>query len=183
MDVIQSGSLLIAEPFMKDPSFSRSVVLICTHQDKGTIGFMINKPYHKSLNELMYNIDDLQIPLFLGGPVNIDTVHFLHTREDMIPDSFPLGNNLFWGGDFEQAINCIREGLIQLSEIKFFIGYAGWEIGQLDNELAEKSWVIGDGNIPLIFNTPAKQIWTQALHEKGGDYAQLSNYPIDPSLN
>lgn len=183
MSAIKTGSILIAEPFMKDPSFARSVILICTNQEEGTIGFIVNKPYHKPLNELMFNIDDLQIPLYLGGPVNIDTVHFLHTREDMIPDSFPLGNNLYWGGNFEQAIDCIREGLINLSEIKFFLGYSGWEAGQLTREMQEKSWVVSTASTNLLFQTPATQIWQKALQDKGGAYSILSNYPIDPSLN
>lgn len=183
MNLIKTGTILIAEPFMKDPSFGRSVVLICTHQPNGTIGFIINKPYHKSLNELMFNMDDLQIPIYLGGPVNLDTVHFVHSRADLISDSLPIGNGLFWGGNFEEAIEFIREGYIKLSEIKFFLGYAGWEAEQLDKEIEDKSWVISEVNENLLFKTPAKHIWQQSLVEKGGSYAILSNLPIDPSLN
>ncbi len=183
MTTINAGTLLIADPFMKDPSFSRSVVLICNHQAEGSIGFIINKLYQKGLKDLMYDIDDLDIPVYFGGPVNADTIHFIHTCPEYIPNSYTIQDGLYWGGNFETAITLLRDRVIAEHQIRFFIGYAGWSDGQLDNELTEKSWLIHQATTPLVFKTPVEDIWKRALQEKGGEFALLSNYPIDPRLN
>ena len=72
------GVLLIAEPFLKDPNFMRTVVLLCDHQEEGSFGFVINRAYKHTLDELMNNAEDLKIPVYYGGPVQMDTIHFLH---------------------------------------------------------------------------------------------------------
>ncbi|MEO8582691.1 MAG: YqgE/AlgH family protein, partial [Flavitalea sp.] len=129
------GILLIAEPFLKDPNFSRTVVFICDHHAQGSFGFVLNKKYGHNLGELMNNVNDVIIPLFYGGPVQMDTIHFLHRHPDKIPGSNEILNGIYWGGDFELAIQLIRSGEIDGNDIRFFIGYSGWAEGQLSEEL------------------------------------------------
>ena len=109
------GILLIAEPFLKDPNFSGTVVFLCEHQEEGSFGFVLNRSYEYTLDELMNDMGDLKIPVFYGGPVQIDTIHFLHQYPEQIPGSYEIHEGIYWGGDFEMAIDLIRNGEIDLS--------------------------------------------------------------------
>src|SRR5688572_14526284 len=177
------GILLIAEPFLKDPNFMRTVVFLCDHQEEGSFGFVINKLFDHTLDELMNDLDELKLPVFYGGPMQMDTIHFLHQYPDLIPGSFEVLDGIFWGGDFETAINMIRSGTIAPEKIRFYIGYSGWGSGQLNDELKEKSWLTVQGNRKLVYHDNAQEIWKDALKNLGGDYEALANYPIDPQLN
>ena len=183
MELIQPGQLLISDPFLKDPNFVRTVVLICEHDDEGSLGFVLNKPYKKKLHELITDINSEEFPVFYGGPVHEDTMHFLHKRNDLIEGGFEIGDGIFWGGNFEQALIQIQNRTITKNDIRFYIGYSGWEHGQLENELKEKSWITREGNQHLIFHKQPTQIWKEALKDLGGEYAQMVHYPLDPQLN
>ncbi len=177
------GILLIAEPFLKDPNFMRTVVLLCDHQTEGSFGFVINRHYEHTLNELMNNMDELDLPVYYGGPVQMDTIHFLHQYPDKIPGGHEVKNDIFWGGDFDTAIQLLLSGEIDKNKIRFFIGYSGWSQGQLDFELKEKSWLTVEATRKIVFHKEADEIWKASLRLLGGDYEQLVNYPIDPQLN
>ncbi|MFT3825245.1 MAG: YqgE/AlgH family protein [Chitinophagaceae bacterium] len=177
------GTLLIAEPFMKDPNFMRSVVLICEHQDEGSFGFVLNRLFENTLNELMNDMDELTLPVYYGGPVQVDTIHFLHQYPDLIPGSYEILDGIFWGGDFQVAIELLREEKIDKSKIRFFLGYSGWGNGQLDIELKEKSWLTATATRKLVFPRDVAELWKDALKHLGGDYVMMTNFPIDPQLN
>ena len=177
------GTLLIAEPFLKDPNFMRTVVFLCDHQEEGSFGFVINKTFNHTLDELMNDLEELKLPGYYGGPVQTDTIHFLHQYPDLIPGSFEVMEGIYWGGDFETAIALIRDGSIDLNKIRFYIGYSGWGNGQLDDELKEKSWLTAQATRKLVFHRKIDEIWRDALKELGGDYEMMANYPIDPQLN
>lgn len=177
------GVLLIADPFLKDPNFKRTVVFLCEHQDEGSFGFVVNRRYEYKLADLVSGVDDLEIPVFYGGPVQIDTVHFLHQDPDRIPGGFKVVDDIYWGGDFETAIALIRAGELNIEKIRFYIGYSGWSKGQLGEEMREKTWLTVEATRKLIFQEDSNEIWKLALREMGGDYEMMSNYPIDPQLN
>jgi len=177
------GVLLIADPFLKDPNFMRTVVMLCDHQQEGSFGFVLNKSYEYTLNELVTGLDDLVIPVYYGGPVQMDTVHFLHQYPDKIPGGFEITDGVYWGGDFEVTIELIRSGDINPSKIRFYIGYSGWSSGQLADEMNEKSWLSVKGTRNIVFHKKTDEIWREALRHLGGDYEMLANYPIDPQLN
>lgn len=177
------GILLIAEPFLKDPNFMRTVVLLCDHQAEGSFGFVINRHYEHTLNELMNNMDELDLPVYYGGPVQMDTIHFLHQYPDKIPGGHEVKKDIFWGGDFDTAIQLLLSGEIDKNRIRFFIGYSGWSQGQLEFELKEKSWLTVEANRKIVFHKDAEEIWKASLRLLGGDFEQLVNYPIDPQLN
>ena len=109
----------------------RTVVLLCDHQEEGSFGFVINRAYKHTLDELMNNAEDLKIPVYYGGPVQMDTIHFLHQYPDKIPGSYEVLNGIYWGGEFETALTLIKEGSIDVNRIRFYIGYSGWGNGQL----------------------------------------------------
>lgn len=180
---ISPGLLLISDPFLKDPNFSRTIVLICDHQAEGSFGFVLNKLYDRNLDELMPELEGLKVPLYFGGPVQKDTIHFLHNRPDLIDGGLEIMDGIFWGGDFETVIALVAEEKIKASDIKFFIGYSGWGEGQLEDELKSKSWITRNCNRKLVFNKQTDAIWKESLKDLGGEYSQMVNYPSDPQLN
>ncbi len=177
------GTLLIAEPFLKDPNFSRTVIFICDHQHEGSFGFVLNRSFGYTLNELMNNADDLKIPVFYGGPVQLDTIHFLHRYPAEIEGGFEVFKGIYWGGNFETTIDLLRKGKIDPSGIRFFIGYSGWSAGQLEEELGQRSWLLSEASRRLVFHNNTAEIWKDAVKSLGGDYGLMINFPIDPQLN
>lgn len=175
--------LLIAEPFLKDPNFMRTVVLLCEHQEEGSFGFVLNRNYEYTLDELMPDMDDMKLPVYFGGPVQKDTLHFLHQYPEEIPGGFEVAKGIFWGGDFEKAIRGLREQRFEREKIRFFIGYSGWTGGQLDSELKEKSWLITPALQQLVFPSSTDEVWKNSLRNMGGDYEMMINFPVDPQLN
>ena len=180
---VQSGILLISDPFLKDPNFLRTVVLLCEHQPEGSLGFILNKRYEQTIGELMTDLEDCNFPVYYGGPVQKDTIHFLHQRPDLIEDGHYIIDGIYWGGDFTEVVELIKLKKISLNDIRFFIGYSGWGQQQLETELKDKSWITREAIRQLIFHKNTDAIWRDALKDLGGEYSQMTNYPIDPQLN
>jgi len=177
------GILLIADPFLKDPNFLRTVVFLCEHKESGSFGFVLNRKYENTLDELIPGLDNLKLPVFYGGPVQMDTIHFLHQYPEEIPGSEEVIKGVYWGGDFETVITMLKSGSIDPERIRFYIGYSGWSDGQLNSELEEKSWLTVAGTRKLIFHRNYQEIWKDSLKQLGGDYEMMINFPIDPQLN
>ena len=183
MELPSTGKLLIAEPFLKDPNFMRTVILLCEHQEQGSFGFVLNRSFDTTLDQLVPDLSDLTLPVLYGGPVQTDTLHFLHQYPDEIPGSFKVTDDVYWGGDFNLAIEQIRKGKLDTGRIRFFIGYSGWTGGQLDDEIKEKSWLMTSSTSNIIFHRNLKEIWKESLKHLGGDYEIMINFPTDPQLN
>ncbi len=177
------GILLIADPFLKDPNFLRSVIFICEHQEAGSFGFVLNRPYENTLDELIPELEGNPLPVFYGGPVQMDTIHFLHQYPAEIPGGVEVMKGVYWGGEFEKVVELILSGSMKPDKIRFFIGYSGWSDGQLQAELKEKSWLTVQATRKLVFHKNANEIWKDALKHLGGDYELMVNFPIDPQLN
>lgn len=179
---VTNGSLLIAEPFLGDTNFERSVVLLCEHTEEGTFGLVLNQATNLHLSDVL---DDAyaDLTLYTGGPVQQNTLHFIHRRPDLIDNAVKIAQGLYWSGDFEQVKQALNVGTLTDSDIRFFIGYSGWGTGQLADELEAKSWIVTQVEAAFIFDTPADQFWRGILKRMGGEYKVLSNYPVDPRLN
>jgi len=177
------GILLIADPFLKDPNFLRTVVFLCEHKDSGSFGFVLNRKYENTLDELIPGLENIKLPVFYGGPVQMDTIHFLHQYPEEIPGSEEVIKGVYWGGDFETVIAMLKNGTLDPDRIRFYIGYSGWSDGQLNSELEEKSWLTVAGTRKLIFHRNYQEIWKESLKQLGGDYEMMINFPIDPQLN
>lgn len=179
----KAGRLLIAEPFLDDGFFRRSVVLLTEHGEKGSVGFILNRPLDVMVHDAVPDFPDFSRPALLGGPVQRDQLYFIHTLGDRIKDSMPVAKGLWWLGDFSQVKKLIAEKEIGENEIRFFIGYAGWEPGQLQKEMDEKSWFVSHPDLDLIFTPKAETLWPDAVKKMGTAYAPMVNFPQDPSLN
>ena len=177
------GILLIADPFLKDPNFLRTVVFLCEHKEEGSFGFVLNRQYNNTLDELIPELEGHQLPVYYGGPVEVDTIHFLHQYPDEIPGGQEVMKGVYWGGNFEAVVNLVKNKTIDTDKIRFFIGYSGWTGGQLDEEMTEKTWLTVKANRKLVFKSKYEEIWKDALKHLGGDYEMMVNFPIDPQLN
>ncbi|MFN5325205.1 MAG: YqgE/AlgH family protein [Bacteroidota bacterium] len=176
------GTLLLSEPFLTDTSFVRSVVLVTEHNDLGSLGFIINKPTGHTLGEVIENFPLSDAPLHFGGPVETDSLFYLHNCPNLI-GSRMVAPGLYFGGDFEELKSGLLSGEISPRMIRFFAGYAGWDAGQLANELKSNSWVISNPIPELTFNRYADGMWEDVLKGMGTEYAELAFYPLDPNLN
>ena len=179
-----TGILLIAEPFLRDPSFKRSVVLLCSHnEEEGTFGFTLNKILEVTFDRIIPEMAGWPAPVFEGGPVHPDTLHYLHPYPEHFPEAVKITEGVYWGGDFELMKEGIKNGKIDLKKIKFFLGYSGWSEGQLKNEMAENSWLTVGATKKIIFETHTAEIWNASLIQLGGKYKMMIHYPTDPQLN
>jgi putative transcriptional regulator len=177
------GILLIADPFLKDPNFLRTVIILCEHRDEGSFGFVLNRQYENTLDELIPELEGFPLPVYYGGPVQVDSIHFLHQYPDEIPGSQEISKGIYWGGDFDAVVNLIKNANTDPDKIRFFIGYSGWGEGQLKDEMKQKTWLTVSATRKLIFHNNYNEIWKDSLKHLGGDYEMMVNFPIDPQLN
>jgi putative transcriptional regulator len=180
----QNGSILISEPYLGDPNFERTVVLICSHvEDEGTFGLVLNRMSNLKLSDVVdiYN-DQFEAELGIGGPVQYNTLHYVHQISDLA-QAVQLSDDLYWGGDFESLRQMIAAGDVTTDDIRFFLGYSGWTPGQLQEEIDKNVWIVNNNATNKLFNLDADTLWRGILRQMGGKYKVLSNYPVDPRLN
>lgn len=179
----RAGRLLISEPFMQDPYFKRSVIFLTEHNENGSFGLILNKPIPMYLNEAIENAPVFDSRLALGGPVQKETLHYLHQLGDRIPNSKKVMEGVYWGGDFETIKELMLSGDIKPNEIRLFVGYAGWSEGQLKNEMESKSWIVARASKEILFTQKPEKLWSDVLQSMGDPFAYMVNFPEDPRLN
>ena len=179
----KAGRLLVSEPFMQDSYFKRSVVLLTEHNERGSFGLILNKPIPMYLNEAIENAPVFDSKLALGGPVQKETLHYLHTEGDRIPNSTEVMDGVFWGGDFEIIKELIGIGELTPKQIRMFVGYSGWAEGQLDTEMDNKSWIVAKATKEILFSTKPENLWSTVLKKMGSPYNYMVKLPEDPRLN
>ncbi|MGB5818879.1 MAG: YqgE/AlgH family protein [Saonia sp.] len=180
----KKGKLLIAEPTLTgDVSFNRSVVLLAEHNEEGSVGFILNKPLEYNIGDL---ITEIHIPfkVYNGGPVEQDNLYFIHKVPHLIDNSIEISDGIYWGGDFENTIDLINKKMITHKDIRFFLGYSGWDSLQLDQELLSKSWIVAKNKYESdIIQKSTSAFWKEKMMELGGNYLLWSNSPENPGLN
>jgi putative transcriptional regulator len=181
---LKAGGFLVSEPYLQDPQFFRSVVVLVEHNEQGTIGFVINKPLDIPLADMIDVPEGMEMPVFLGGPVQQDTIFFLHNLGlGLLPKSIEVTPDLWWSSDFTRLFELIEEGFAEKSQIKVLLGYSGWSVGQLREECENESWVVAQVPTAFVFDSEVEQLWKKVLKTLGGTFSELSRYPIDPNLN
>lgn len=181
---LQKGHLLIAEPsIIGDISFNRSVILLAEHSDEGSVGFIINKPLKYTIKDLVPEIE-ANFKIYNGGPVEQDNLYFIHNIPDLITNSVEISNGIYWGGDFELTRDLINNGSIKKDNIRFFLGYTGWDAHQLKSEMQSNSWIVVKNLYKnKIIAKPTTDFWKEKILELGGEYIIWSNAPENPLLN
>lgn len=180
--ILSQGKLLLADPFMNDPSFRRSVIFIAEYGPAGSVGFVLNKPTDFLFNDIVDDFPDFPARVYLGGPVEGGNLHFLH-RVPNLPDSYEVGKGIYWGGSLEALKGMMIAGTLSINDVRFFIGYSGWEPNQLEDELSQKSWIVAPDARPYIFSDQPSSLWSRLLRSLGDEYALLVHSPRHPSLN
>jgi len=182
-NIAEKGRILISEPFLSDQYFKRSIVYLTEHNEEGSLGFVLNKPLEIRIGEVVDDFPEADFPISVGGPVSNNTVHFIHTLGDKIPGSVEVTGNLYWGGDFDIVKELIASGLVDKTQLRFFLGYAGWSKGQLDDELSENAWLVGEISTNLVMEGIDPAFWSDILARYNNKYRAWANFPEDPGLN
>ena len=182
-ETISKGKILIAEPFMVDPNFKRSVVLMCEHEEEGSLGFILNKSLDMKVNELIADFPEIDASVYYGGPVQTDTIHYIHNVGDVLDESMKVMNGVYWGGDFEKLKTLINSELVQPHNIRFFVGYSGWSYGQLKDEFELGSWLTENMDANYLFKIKPKTLWQKVLQDKGDAFSVIAQMPDSSSWN
>ena len=177
------GRLLISEPFMGDYYFGRSVVLLAEHNEEGSFGVVLNKSIQAPFNEVLKGLPDLDAKVFVGGPVDTSSLFYIHTLGEQLEDSLEIAKGLYWGGDIDALREMIQLKQIDPLSIRFFVGYSGWGIDQLETELKSNSWLVHKTVDKKILEYPVNRMWEGMLNEMGSKYKFWSKFPVDPNMN
>jgi putative transcriptional regulator len=178
----QQGSILIAEPGLIDSNFKRSVILLVEHNEQGTIGFTLNRTLDFDIQELIPDFPKFNASIAVGGPVSPGSIQFIHTLGNIVPNTIKVSDGLFWGGDFDSLKPLILQNKLTPRNIRFFIGYSGWDPNQLQNELKEGSWVVSDLDVVQVM-AAHDDLWKKAVMQLGAKFKPWTIYPENPSLN
>ena len=162
--------MIVSEPFLQDAYFKRSVVLITEHNKDGSLGFVLNNPIKFGITDILSDFPDIDAMVGVGGPVRTDTVHFLHSLGELIPESVHVMEDLYWGGNFDVIKTMIMEKTIKGNQIRFFVGYSSWHEGQLDRELSENSWMVTSLDRDSIMYISENELWEQVLKKEDQQY-------------
>ena len=174
----KQGNILISEPLMNDFHFGRSVILLIDHEEtEGSFGVIINKTLNADVSQIVDDFPDFDAPVYLGGPVADSQLFFIHTLGDMIPESYPITDGLYWGGEAETLKTLIATGIANEENTRFYLGYAGWDAGQLVSELVRNSWLIGNITARQLFGLPIENMWQTFVNQAGKPYEMWKRFP------
>ena len=139
---LKAGIVINSTDVLNNSFFEHTTILIVQHNEQGSLGFVTNKSFGKSLHELIEFKHAIPYPLMDGGPVDREHLFVLHSRPDLIKGGEQIHNGLYLGGNMEQVIEAINTKAASQQEIQVFIGYCGWDMGELEAELEEGSWTV-----------------------------------------
>jgi putative transcriptional regulator len=182
MEESLSGQLLVASPALRDPNFQRTVILIGAHSDDGAMGIVLNRPSPMTVGEAVPQLEpavDEQDPVYLGGPVQPDSIVMLGEFLDPSPAGLLVLGRIGFPAP-EAAIEELAEATTRR---RVYAGYAGWGEGQLDAELEQGDWIAHPARPDDVFTECPGELWGEVLERKGGSYALLARMPMDPSVN
>lgn len=183
-----AGSMLVAEPFMRESYFNHGVVSLIDYvADEGATGVVMNNRTEYMLADLLEGIDNTsQIPVFCGGPLGQDRLYFLHTLGgDIIPNARRYAPGIYVGGDFDAIISYVNSGYPIDGAVRFFIGYSNWAEGQLERELRQESWVLAPspGQASELLSDVGDRYWHRAVRSLGPAYRAWSLLPRNVIVN
>ncbi|GGH63302.1 putative transcriptional regulator [Filimonas zeae] len=142
---MKTGTIITATSLLKDTFFEAAALLITQYNDKGAMGFVINKRFERTLNQLAEFKNGLPFPIYDGGPVDREHLYFIHRRPDIVTGGEPVCEGVFLGGDFAAAVKAINNSKLTEQDVKIFLGYCGWDTAELEAEIEEGSWEVTNG--------------------------------------
>lgn len=181
---VKIGNVLLSEPFLNDYYFRRSVVLIIDHnKEDGSLGVIINKRLSVAFNDIVEGFPTFKADVYLGGPVETDRIFFIHTVGELIPDSYKICSGIYWSGNILALKAMIKNNLIMPHEIRFYVGYCGWERNQLRKELKANTWLVGDFSSKQLLNNAPGNMWSTFVKSMGNKYSLWNKFPVEPTDN
>lgn len=170
---------LIAMPRMEDPNFNASITYLCQHNEEGAMGIILNRPSNILLGDIFEQLDfdsnskNSDNDVFQGGPVQLERGFVLHNDSVDWDSTFPITQDIRLTTS-KDILNALAQ---DQGPKQFFIalGYAGWGAGQLEQEIAENTWLTCQASPEILFNTPTKDKYTKALATLGINAGQLSS--------
>ncbi|CAI8380742.1 MAG: Uncharacterised protein [Polaribacter sp. SA4-10] len=150
--------------------------------ESNVVGFILNRPLEFTIQDLLPEINS-QFKIYEGGPVEQDSLYFVHRVPDLIPDSIAVSNGIYWGGNFSSLKKLLQNNILDANEIRFFLGYSGWGEQQLLEEIETDSWFVTENDFQNIFSVDNETLWKNKLLQKGGEYKLWANAPSDINQN
>ncbi len=180
------GSLLVANPVLPDPNFSRTVVLLCNHDDQGSFGLVINRAAQLEASEVFSHIrflDTYRGKIYVGGPVSPSMVFFLCRSSQEVPELDTICEGVHLGTCLDVLETVYPRIENPEGNIRFYLGYSGWSGGQLAGEMEQRSWLVQNAKDRFVFSKMEDQIWPEVVHSLGEKYHYLTKAPVNPQWN
>lgn len=177
------GKVLLAEPFLADPYFRRTVILLCEHNEEGSFGFVLNNYVEVGIDTIISEMPPFETQVSIGGPVKNSNLYYIHTLGEELEDSIEITDGVYMGGNFDALKERIREGKVKKGQVRFFVGYSGWTGNQLESEMKSRSWFVTSLPQDVIMNTDIRDLWKKVVRMMGKPYESMANLPEDPTLN
>lgn len=179
-----SGCLLLSDPFLDEDFFRRSVILLCEHSSEGSFGFVLNNLLDIDLHEIDQDFPNIKAIISVGGPVETESLFYIHSFGSLVSESTPINDELSIGGNFEQIKSLLNENEKNRLKIRFFLGYSGWDKLQLAREMNENSWIVATNiSNEEILAIPKKDFWQMCIEKQGDRFKTISKFPINPIDN
>jgi putative transcriptional regulator len=179
----KKGLFLVSNPLLEEDYFTRSVILLVDFGEEGAFGLVVNNYITQSLQELGESLPKHSLPVSLGGPMEQSSLFILHREDPPLSDSKHIANDLFFSGNFKELSAKYQNEKDDYS-VRYFLGYSGWDKGQLEREIEENAWIVCD-NVPYddLFEPKIDDFWRHVMQLQGGKFKVMSQFPKDPSLN
>ena len=185
-DQYGKGFFLIANPVLPDPNFSRTVVLLCNHDEHGSFGLVVNREAELKPAEIFAEIDLLSSyrgRVYIGGPVSQSQMFFICRSREPIAELDKICEGVYLGMDWNFLENVLDRIPDPEQNIRFFLGYSGWGAGQLAGEMEQRSWLTCEANEDFVFENNLDHIWPGVVKSMGKEYEYLIHAPVNPQLN
>ena len=176
---IAVGNILVAKPFWQAEIYKRSVIMIFRTDVNKIRGIILNKISSVSLNEAVPDFG-YHTPLYFGGVHSVQSVSCIHSNEN-VPGSYPLGNGLFFGGDYDYITEMYQNGYLSLDDFRFYVGCVEWDVDQLTEELNDDKWWLSNLSIAEFYSNTSEHFWSDKLIRENHMYGLFDEWP-DPSL-
>jgi putative transcriptional regulator len=175
-----TDNFLIAMPALEDPYFSNSLIYICEHNENGALGIIVNRPIDMNLAGLFDKIDIklaaenlANLPVYFGGPVQLDRGFVLHRPIGKWQSTLAVNSEVGLTSS-RDVLNSVGSAGLP-TEIIVTLGYSGWDAGQLEDELAQNSWLTVPAKAEILFDLPPEERLPAAMQKLGISFSQLSD--------
>lgn len=179
----KKGCFLLADAYLGDTNFDRSVILITEHNRDGSLGFVVNRPIDIPLKKMLPEFPLFDASVFNGGPVEKDHLYYLHNKGELVPNSQLIREGLYWGGDYEVLQEMVVKELIGPDDIYFYLGYSGWNWGQLKQEIQDHSWEVVEPENLQLRDLKSDDLWTDLMRNTRTEASYWHTAPKDPQWN